>query len=84
MSKVNEDIWNKWRIREYGQPMSLEDARALRRRVIKYYKHGDLKIMGPYVVKIFSAVLGIIKDYVKKYSPGCIIFTAQSEDRLRL
>jgi hypothetical protein len=69
---------------ESEQLMSLQEARTLERQVLNQHSHAELEITGPYVIKIFSTVLGIIRDYRKKYRANCIVFSAASEDRSRV
>ena len=69
---------------EEEQPMSLEEARDLERRVLNQHGHAELEITGPYALRIFGAVINIIRDYVKRYRKNCIVFSADSEDRARL
>jgi hypothetical protein len=48
-----------------GRLLSLKEAKDQERLVINAYSHSELEIMGSYVIKIFSTVIGIIRDYVK-------------------
>jgi hypothetical protein len=66
------------------QPMSLQEAKNLERQVINQHSHAELEITGPYVIKIFSTVINIIRDYVRKHKTRCIVFSAASEDRVRI
>jgi hypothetical protein len=69
---------------EPEQPMSLQEAKTLERQILNQHSHAEIEITGPYVIKIFSTVLNIIRDYRKKYRTNCIVFSAASEDRSRV
>jgi hypothetical protein len=87
MSKFKKSIAKEKGIQEQEeskQTMSLAEAKTLERQILNQHSHAELEITGPYVIKIFSTVISIIKDYVKKHRTNCIVFSAASEDRSRV
>jgi hypothetical protein len=84
MSKFKQGLLKEQGIQRQEQPVSLQEAKALERRILNQHGHSELEITGPYVIKIFSTVISIVKDYMKKHRTNCIVFSAASEDRSRI
>jgi hypothetical protein len=73
------------KVEEVEEPlMSLQEARTLKSKVLNNHSYDEVEITGPYIIKIFGYILNIIKDYVKRYRPRCIVFSADSKDRERV
>jgi hypothetical protein len=68
------------------QPMSLEIASDIKRRISRSHRYDELAITGPYVLRIFGNVLNIVKDYMKKnrFKVNCLSFSADSSERVRI
>lgn len=84
MSNFQRSLSKEKGVQRQEQPISLQQAKKLKHRVLHFHTYDELEITGPYVIRIFSKVLAIIKDYVKKNRTRCIVFSAASEDRSRL
>ena len=84
MSRFKKILPKQENDQEQEQTMTPQEAKELKRMAIGYFGHAELEFMGSYAIKIFSAVLNIVKDYWKKYRPKCITFDAASENRSRL
>jgi hypothetical protein len=64
-----------------GEQLSLEEAKKVKNRILEYRSIDVLEIMGNYVIKVFSHVFNIIKDYAETYGPRCITCTGSTTGR---
>jgi hypothetical protein len=64
--------------------MSLEEAEAIKDNILMYHPYSELEITGPYALKVFGAVLQIVKAYVQQHSMRCLVFSADPEARARI
>jgi hypothetical protein len=64
--------------------MSLEEAEKIKDNILTYHSYSELEITGPYALKVFGAVLQIVKTYVQQHPVGCLVFSADPEARARI
>ena len=86
MSKFKKSVFKKEGVewKEPEQPMTLQEAEQWKHRILKERRLHELDIAGSSIIEILSTVLGIVKDYVEKYKPSCVLFTADSRARSRI
>jgi hypothetical protein len=64
--------------------VSLEEAKQLERSMTMTDSLQIVGLGGSYSIKVFGKVLSIIRDYVVRYRPRCVVFTANNPGRTSL